>query len=648
MDRVDALSIPEICALIASWLDKKELGNLVAPFQQPMRFGPAGTTAATSMVAVPSAETSAPRAVVPNLPFSQAQTVAPATGLQSSLLASANPAIQPESVVSAHRSYRTMALTLPPALVPAFSSTLAKYGHHVFSLQIQARDLPLFVEHCPHVAQLKVKIFSDSGWDHLQLFAGAHPALSKLDLELKSRPHRSGEGVAQLLATQLTHLRTLVLSTPNEILPSTLMSILAAGKSLDSLTVGTGAFIRIGSARIDSTDEDDEDDDDEEDEDEDLEGDGNDATGLVHDESHMPGDGSTRPRSILRRLTVKSGIQLSSILEILRCSPGLQALHLGGNIPLRVPRLCRAIQFSCRLLETLDLSFFSALTDADFAQLVRAFGPSPRLRNFSVPCTYAGDETLLALADYQYQTLEDLNMMGGMTRISSHVVQQLLMQCTRLRRLELGKSSSQHKQTVLAAEDMMLGPWACHQLEYLCLPIGSCVVHHGSSALLSKDISRDEDGVDEHTEGLGSTDLVSGSNLHAIDYTEHVYKQLGALHHLTVLDIGGATQIRREQLPSSPLPAGVAVSPSPPSPSTLDGNLPWTLDSGLHSLHRLSQLSVLRVSGKLENVGEAEMRWMHQYWPKLKSVQSSGPIHPKTCTLLRKYLPRPMNVASGP
>ncbi|KAF9970436.1 hypothetical protein BGZ73_006850, partial [Actinomortierella ambigua] len=600
MDRVDALSIPEICSLIASLLNKKDLGNcacaskrwhsfftpflwkhlrshtttysVIAPFQQPMRFGT--TTVLVSSGIAPSAQFSALPASSPTPYSSHTKTDAKTAETSSSVHSDTTT----RSVISAHPYRRSVTRASPPT-VPPFSSTLAKYGHHIYSLDIQARDLPLFVEHCQHVAQLKVTIFSDSGWDHLKLFAEAHPALSKLDLQLKG-PLQFVEGVAQLLATQLPHLRSFELGNRMEISSSTLLDILVAGKNLDSLTIGTCAFIRIGETELS---------DDEEDEDDfaDYENGVADPS-HGHGESHMPVEGSTYHRSSLRRLTVQGGIHCGSIVEILRCSPGLQALYLDRSIPLEVQSLCRAIRFSCPMLETLSLGYFTAWTDASFARLVRAFGPTSRLRSISIPCTYAGNETILALADHHCQTLEDLDIMGGMSRISSHAIQRLLMQCSRLKFLDLGKSSSRPKPTALEAEDMQLGPWACHQLEFLILPIVGCVITHGGAAAAATCSSKDgqDEPIDERT-----TNEISGSNVHVIDYSEHVYKQLGALHHLKVLDIGGSGARVEQRAPAG---AGrVESSPRSPSSSTVDSHLAWTLASGLHHLHRLSQLSML-------------------------------------------------------
>ncbi|KAG0226476.1 hypothetical protein BGW42_003612 [Actinomortierella wolfii] len=669
MDRVDALSIPEICGLVAALLTKEDLSScartskrwhsyfvpflwrhlrshtnsysVIAPFQGPIR-------------AVSSSNATSARAI--SLTLSQ-----------TSLSGSSNNHSAAATRITHIATGGSMSSASPPSsasplpVVPPFNSTLAKYGQHIFSLQIQARDLPLFVDHCPHIAQLTVTIFSDLGWENLLLFANAHPALSMLDLQLKNRPQRSGEGVADLLTNKLTQLRKLVLNTPLEIPSSTLLSILAAGKQLDSLTIGTSAFIQIGNTGFDSTDDEDEDDNDDEDdaaEEQEKYLDAWDSKDAVNANSQSKSptpdkDPSSHPRSALRHLKVTGGIRCSSIVDILQCSPGLQVLQLGGNIPLHIPSLSRAIRHSCHRLESLGLGFFSALTDSSFAHLVRAFGPTSRLKTLSVPSTYTGDETIMALADQQCQTLEELDITGGMTKISSRAIQLLLMHCSRLRRLELGKGISQQKQTALQADDMTLGPWACGRLEYLSLPIVGCVVKYNKVPSTSDDHPHHLDTEESSgKERQGSSSIMtqstttSGASSSVVDYSEQVYKQLGKLRHLIVLDIGGTAQTRRGQIPPSSGEGATTTTGSSSGPllSRSDGHLTWTLDSGLHYLERLSQLSTLRVPGKLDSIGVGEVEWMKRHWPRLTQVQCSGPMHPKTRDLLRKHLPRISNL----
>jgi hypothetical protein len=106
---------------------------------------------------------------------------------------------------------------------------------------------------------------------------------------------------------------------------------------------------------------------------------------------------------------------------------------------------------------------------------------------------------------------------------------------------------------------------------------------------------------------------------------EQVYKQLGSLTQLYSLTLGWVpvstsdsttTEGTAESvttITTATSTTGITTSSTPPSPAALD----FTLASGLGHLKTMARLAELDLSLMLQHkVGQAEMEWMHENWPR--------------------------------
>ncbi|KAH7034361.1 hypothetical protein BKA57DRAFT_475929 [Linnemannia elongata] len=264
------------------------------------------------------------------------------------------------------------------------------------------------------------------------------------------------------------------------------------------------------------------------------------------------------------------------------------------------------------------------ITDEDVAQLILA-GQSQRSdgRKEVWHTLHLEGNALLGplTADAILQTCTSglvwLNI-SGCQGIRGHHIQTILTTAVHLRNLDAGcRGDSEATDSRLYVSEILQSnrPWVCRSLRRLNVHI---------SGLARPDFYR--------TAGMDAVGY-SNSLKQSRDVQKQVYRQIASLKYLEELCLGDSGLFPEDSGDVDELSAGPAGSRAKEviwEPYMYDlkyGNgyqtrcLELTLDSGLDILGTLTELRVLDITRMKHRLGVAEMEWMEDNWPNLRTIK---------------------------
>ncbi|KAF9145667.1 hypothetical protein BGX30_007505 [Mortierella sp. GBA39] len=327
-------------------------------------------------------------------------------------------------------------------------------------------------------------------------------------------------------------------------------------------------------------------------------------------------------------LATNTGIDLQTQLEFIQCFPNLQSLSWSiiGSHQLLLPEFCTLLQLHCPHITSLVLSDRN-LEPTDLAQILLAI---PRLFRFllrfdTVQSMFNDKEVMDAMRRH-FGTLQDLEFGQVRSTIRCRTVLEFLRGCPRLERLvaygrldcsrqgmmhffpEASLSSSSASSSSVAIESMVVeaahgsGAGGEHQ-------------HGGRQEQLG------EDDVEQQQEymakdapwvclGLKTLHVIMAGDPQNVwlnrSLQHRLFHQLGRLSQLQQLSLGHCVLWMYENGYSH-------------------HGLDFTLDAGLAKLSGLKKLEELNLEGIYQRMGEKDVEWMLENWPRLRVVE--GELH---------------------
>ncbi|KAG9064742.1 hypothetical protein KI688_003001 [Linnemannia hyalina] len=327
-------------------------------------------------------------------------------------------------------------------------------------------------------------------------------------------------------------------------------------------------------------------------------------------------------------LATNTGIDLQTQLEFIQCFPNLQSLSwsIMGSLQLSLPEFCTLLRLHCPHITSLVLSDRN-LEPTDLAQILLAI---PRLFRFllrfdTVQSMFNDKEVMDAMRRH-FGTLQDLEFGQVRSTIRCGTVLEFLRRCPRLERLvaygrldcsrqgmmhffpEASLSSSSASSSSATIPSMLVetaqgsGAGGEHQ-------------HGGRQEQVGED---DEEQQQENMAkdapwvclGLKTLHVVMAGDPQNVwlnrSLQHRLFNQLGRLSQLQQLSLGHCVLWMYENGYSH-------------------HGLDFTLDAGLAKLSGLKKLEELNLEGIYQKMGERDMEWMLENWPKLRVVE--GELH---------------------
>ncbi|KAG0038892.1 hypothetical protein BGZ82_010477 [Podila clonocystis] len=311
---------------------------------------------------------------------------------------------------------------------------------------------------------------------------------------------------------------------------------------------------------------------------------------------------------------------------------GLKKLELLGDLSGGGDLLWLPVLPSCSQLQELSLDLFDTAAQNQLAHCLQEYCPS--LRNLTLRC-FAGpqeEQDLVNLVQLNPATiLRKLSMKffhglgslftAALTRhlptleslvfeecdgISSEDIQYLLGSCPRLSMFQaMTNNGPRFSSTVyLDVEDMLSGPWACEEtLESLKVIITG--------------IPRPDQQQDQFGAPLTGP-LHDVNDRDNYECQKAVYQRLGALVNLREMWLGHDAQDLDDEDNYYPVDGqGLWRFIDPDYQFEC---LEFSIRSGLPQLAGLKKLRRLNVDRMMTRIGQAEVQWMAQQWPKLQTV----------------------------
>ncbi|KAG0088699.1 hypothetical protein BGZ93_005171 [Podila epicladia] len=268
-------------------------------------------------------------------------------------------------------------------------------------------------------------------------------------------------------------------------------------------------------------------------------------------------------------------------------------------------QLAHCLQESCPSLRNLILRCFAGpQEEQDLVSLVQLH-PSTTLRKLSMNFFHGLGPLFTAALTRHLPTLESL-VFEECDGISSEDIQHLLGSCPRLSMFQaMTNNGPRFSSTVyLDVEDMLSGPWACEgTLESLKLIITG--------------IPRPDQQQDQFGAPLTGP-LHDISDRDNYECQKAVYQRLGALVNLRELWLGHDAQDLDDEDNYYPVDGqGLWRFIDPEYQFEC---LEFSLRSGLPLLAGLKKLQRLNLDRMMTRIGQAEVQWMVQQWPKLQTV----------------------------
>ncbi|KAF9336914.1 hypothetical protein BG006_006882 [Podila minutissima] len=268
-------------------------------------------------------------------------------------------------------------------------------------------------------------------------------------------------------------------------------------------------------------------------------------------------------------------------------------------------QLAHCLQKYCPSLQNLTLSCFAGpQEEQDLVSLVQ-LNPATTLRKLSMKFFHGLGPLFTAALTRHLPTLESL-VFEECDGISSEDIQHLLGSCPRLSMFQaMTNNGPRFSSTVyLDVEDMLSGPWACEEtLESLKVII---------TGIPRPDQKQDQFGAP--LTGL----LHDVSDRDNYGCQKAVYQRLGALVNLRELWLGHDAQDLDDEDNYYPVDGqGLWRFIDPEYQFEC---LEFSLRSGLPLLAGLKKLQRLNLDRMMTRIGQAEVQWMVQQWPKLRMV----------------------------
>lgn len=177
------------------------------------------------------------------------------------------------------------------------------------------------------------------------------------------------------------------------------------------------------------------------------------------------------------------------------------------------------------------------------------------------------------------------------------------------------------------AEDILRQRWA----SYETLEVLPCQI--SGFGRLTKDEKELYDAIPESKLQKEQHHMLSDEEIRVVEklkqsreLQEKVCTCLGELTHLKELDLGylldnSNNQTATQYVGNYGQPAQERVGRNASNHEPVQGTLELTLDSGLRRLAGLKNLEVFGFEGMDHGIGEAELRWMVENWPKIRVLR---------------------------
>ncbi|KAF9365643.1 hypothetical protein BGX34_009178 [Mortierella sp. NVP85] len=276
----------------------------------------------------------------------------------------------------------------------------------------------------------------------------------------------------------------------------------------------------------------------------------------------------------LKKLDIQMGTsEPLPLLELIRKCPGLKALKwmISRGELQPFSEFCDILKTHCPLIENLNL-MGGSLTDMNIAQILDS---GHRFVSLMLEGSGFGEMAFQSLTRH-FAWLQELNLLRSMG-LTSAMAQRIMTSCPKLV-LFWG--------TTLKASDI-LG-----------------IVQGDEAGEGSMACEQPQDWVCTHLEYLRIS--IYGLDGKPLDWHRKIMQQLARLVKLKTLTLGTN--------------GGYHTFPQGER-----GGLDLRLESGLDVLSSLKQLGVLGFDGSRQQIGEQDLRWMMEAWPRLHHI--SGKLH---------------------
>ncbi|KAG0070694.1 hypothetical protein BGZ89_012701 [Linnemannia elongata] len=329
-------------------------------------------------------------------------------------------------------------------------------------------------------------------------------------------------------------------------------------------------------------------------------------------------------------LATNTGIDLQTQLQFIQCFPNLQSLSwsIMGSHQLLLPDFCTVLRVHCPHITSLVLSDRN-LEPTDLAQILLAI---PRLIRFflrfdTVQSMFNDKEVMDAMRRH-FGTLQDLEFGQVRSTIRCGAVLEFLRGCPRLERLvaygrldcsrqgmmhffpEASLSSSSASSSSAAATSMVVevtqnsGAEGEHQPGFHQEQLGE---DDGEQQQQQENMTKDAPWVCLGLKTLHVIMTGDPQNVWLNRSLQHrLFHQLGRLSQLQHLSLGHCILWMYENGYSH-------------------HGLDFTLDAGLAKLSGLKKLEELNLEGIYQRMGERDVEWMLENWPRLRVVE--GGLH---------------------
>ncbi|KAF9428795.1 hypothetical protein BGZ94_001019 [Podila epigama] len=319
-------------------------------------------------------------------------------------------------------------------------------------------------------------------------------------------------------------------------------------------------------------------------------------------------------------------------LPILTKCDQLQELSLDLFSTVGHIQLSACLQNHCPRLEVLSLRFFGGPQKDDHLAGLIKLNPRTTLRSLRMLYFHGLGPSFAAALLRHTSTLESI-IFEECDGITSMDIQILLGSCPRLHTFHAMTTNSPvfMSSVYLDAKDLLSGPWACEAvLESLKLII---------NGIPRPDLLEDQYG--SPLEGP----LHNRRDRHNFDCQRAVYARLGRLTKLRVLWLGHDEQDLDDEENYYPVEQGLGrqlIQWQFIDPDIQFECLEFSLRSGLEQLAELKRLETLNLDRVSTLIGQAEVQWMTQRWPKLKTIVGlvvQGKPIPKAVQWLSEHRP---------
>ncbi|KAF8935027.1 hypothetical protein BGZ52_001874 [Haplosporangium bisporale] len=292
-------------------------------------------------------------------------------------------------------------------------------------------------------------------------------------------------------------------------------------------------------------------------------------------------------------------------LPVLPSCKRLQELSLDLFDTTAQNQLARCLQENCPNLQSLTLRCFAGpQEEQDLVNLVQ-LNRATTLRKLSMKFFHGLGSLFTAALTRHLPTLESL-VFEECDGIGSEDIQHLLGSCPRLTTFHaMTNNGPRFSSTVyLDVEDMLAGPWACEEtLETLKVIITG--------------IPRPDQQEDQFGAPLTGP-LHDVSDRDNYECQKEVYQRLSALVNLRELWLGHDAQDLDDEDNYYPVDGqGLWRFIDPDYQFEC---LEFSLRSGLGHLAGLKKLRRLNLDRMMTRIGQSEVQWMAQQWPKLQTV----------------------------